>query len=162
MATSRETLPFEESRVLRERLRSKAPSDPVCREQVVGCREQGGSFPHFCCGAHKILNPSLESPLSWSEFAAVLEHYSVHLPEGWAEEGYRDYLMDACMGDVSDQIDEADMKMVELYDSAVIAEESGNSELARTLFDKAHIWSQKSMQLVKKARTRASELAAAL
>ena len=92
----------------------------------------------------------------------MLEHYSVHLPEGWAEEGYRDYLMDACMGDVSDQIDEADMKMVELYDSAVIAEESGNSELARTLFDKAHIWSQKSMQLVKKARTRASELAAAL
>ena len=124
--------------------------------------ESDGDDQHFCCGAHKILNPSLEAPLSWEKFAAVLYHYRVKLRSGWAEEGYRDYLMDACLRDVSGQIDEADAKMTEFYDSAVFAKENGDLESARSLFDRAHNCSKQSMHLVKKARSRALELEASL
>ena len=161
MASRAISIPFAVSGEIRERLAKKAPAVLACGSNAAGCGS-GRTELHFCCSAHKILNPSVEAPLSWQNFCDTLEHYEIHVSKQDAKEAYQDYLSEACMLDVSDEMATASASLAELSDASQDAEDAGDEELSMRLADKAYQKASEMMELASNAESRAKSLARSL
>lgn len=161
MISRRVSVPFAVSDGIRERLGRKAPAVLACGSNAAGC-DSGRSEIHYCCSAHKILNPTVEAPLSWQHFRDTLAHYKIRVSEQDAKKAYQDYLDEACLLDASDDIAAASKSMCELNAAEDAAEDAGDKELAGHLAKDAYEKMEEMMGLVSEAKARARSMAASL
>lgn len=155
------SIPFAVSDGIRERLAKKAPAVMACGSDAAGCASDRPDT-HFCCSAHKILNPTVEAPLSWRHFYDTLAHYEIRVGKQDAKEAYFDYLSAACMLDISDEIETVSDSLAELSDASQDAEDAGDEELSMRLAEKAYEKALEMMDLASKAEIRAKSLARSL
>lgn len=155
------SIPFAVSDGIRERLERKAPAVLVCGSNAAGCDSRGPEL-HYCCSAYKILNPTVEAPLSWRHFCDTLAHYKISISEQDAKEAYQDYLNSACLLDASDEITAASKSMCDLNAAEDAAEDAGDKELAGHLAQEAYEKMEEMMGLVSEAKARARSMAASL
>lgn len=154
-------VPFAVYHEVLRQLDQKAPRILACGKNAAKCCT-GALEPHYCCSAHKILNPSTEAPLSKQQFHDTLKHYKIPASREQAEEAHLDYLEDACISDVSDDIAAASREASDLGEAEYDAEDAGDRELARSLALKADEKTREMRAIVSKAADRAKEMAAAL
>ena len=152
--------PFAVSDYIRERLARQAPAVLACGSNASGC-DNGRPEPHYCCSAHKILNPTVDAPLSWRHFCDTLAHYEIRVSGQDAKQAYLDYLNEACLLDASDDIAAASKSMCDLNAAEDAAEDAGDKELAGRLAQGAYEKMEEMMELVSEAKARARDMAAA-
>ena len=151
--------PFAVSDDIRERLARQAPAVLACGSNASGC-DNGRPEPHYCCSAHKILNPTVDAPLSWRHFCDTLAHYEIRVSGEDAKQAYLDYLSEACLLDASDDIAAASKSMCDLNAAEDAAEDAGDKELAGRLAQGAYEKMEEMMELVSEAKARARDMAA--
>lgn len=161
MMSKKVSVPFAVSDGIRESLARKAPDVLACGSNAAGC-DSDRPEPHYCCSAHKILNPTVEAPLSLRRFRDTLAHYEIRVGKRDAKKAYFDYLSEACMLDISDEIETVSASLAELSDASQDAEDAGDEELSMRLADKAYEKTLEMMELASKAEGRAKSLSRSL
>ena len=104
----------------------------------------------------------MEAPLSLRRFRDTLAHYEIRVGKQDAKKAYFDYLSEACMLDISDEIETVSASLAELSDASQDAEDAGDEELSMRLADKAYEKTLEMMELASKAEGRAKSLSRSL
>ena len=133
----------------------------MCGEAALVCGTKEPDI-HFCCSAAKIVNTTLDAPLSWRNFAETLQHYKISIGEKDAREAYLDCLAEACLAEKMDEIYATGDEFSNLSDAAEEAEEAGDTETSRRLAKEADEKAQQQMKILRDARAKAESLASVL
>lgn len=161
MAASIPDIHFGARTYIREALKRKASRKPVCGEKALACETRNEGI-HFCCSASKIVNTTLEAPLSWADFAATLQHYEIRISEKDAREAYVDCLAEACLEEKIGEISAMGSEFASISEAAEEAEGTGDTETARKLQTEANSKAMSQMMLVRSTRAKAESLASVL
>lgn len=152
---------FGPTTYVRSGLEERANGQPICGREALACHTKPPD-QHHCCSAAKILNPTLQAPLSWGSYSKTLAHYGIRMKRSQAQKAYLDYLEDACLAERIEEIDAADSEMERFLDDADASDLAGDVEQAREMRKSADQKIAETMLIVRQARNKAKSLAAVL
>lgn len=161
MLTRVPNTPFGPTTYIRSGLEERAKRTPVCGRAALACETEDPDI-HHCCSAAKIMNPTLDAPLSWRHFSDTLRHYGIRMKTAQAREAYLDYLEDACMEERSDEIEASGDEMERFADALDAAQVAGDAERARDLGKSVDEKIAETDTIVREALNKAKRLAAIL
>ena len=127
-----------------------APSVSACGERFSVCDLAENGEPHFCCAAHKILNPVAEAPLSFRHFSEVLSNYGIKAGVRERKAAHRFYVHLGVVDGNLEALDSADQRVCELDDELEALAGSGGAtaEVESELIDRLNAAGRESERLL--------------
>ena len=152
---------FGPTAYVRSGLEDRARREPVCGKDALVCGVKEPEI-HHCCSAAKILNPTLDAPLSWRAYADTLSRYGIKMKTAQAKAAYRDYLQDACLSGRSGEIEAAGDDMERFADALDAAQVAGDGERSQEMGRLVDEKIAETKNIVREAMQKAEKLAAVL